>query len=346
MRVVLTGHLGYLGSILAARLIEAGHEVTGLDAGYFDAPPFLGARARLASELRMDLRDVEPADLAGHDAVVHLAALSNDPIGNLNEEWTREINTRASVRLAAAARQAGVARFVFSSSCIMYGAANETGVNEESPLVPRTAYARSKVEAERGIAALVTPDFSPVFLRNGTVYGASPAMRFDTVLNNLTGAAITSGRVVIHGDGRPWRPVVHIEDVAALFLAVLAAPRDRLHNEALNAGSANANHRVMDLARAVAGAVPGARVECLDRADADSRTYRAGFDKIARLLPEFRPQWNIDAGIAQLVRDFRGVGLDEAGFASPRFTRMKRLAMLIESGRVDGALRLRSEVAA
>lgn len=348
MRILLTGHLGYLGSVMAARFVEAGHQVTGLDAGYFDECLFTEplAAARSIPELRKDLRSLDAADLEGYDAVVHLAALSNDPLGNLNEDWTMAINHRAAVRLAELARAAGVGRFLLSSSCIMYGAASVADVNEDSPLDPRTAYARSKVEAERGIAALATSAFSPVFLRNGTVYGISPRMRFDTVLNSLAGAAVTTGRVTIQGDGAPWRPVVHIEDVAQVFLAALAAPRERLHNQALNAAAASVNHQVIDLARAVAAAVPGVTLECLGQPEADRRTYKANFDKIARLLPEFRLAWSVEAGVAQLVEAFRARGLTAADFTSPRYTRMKWLGGLIDRGRVDAELRLREEVAA
>lgn len=345
MRILLTGHLGYLGSVMAARMVEAGHRVTGLDTGYFDECRF-GAPPVELPGLRKDLRDARPADLQGYQAVVHLAALSNDPLGNLNEDWTMEINHRAAVRLAALARAAGVERFLFSSSCIMYGASEAAEVNEDSPLDPRTAYARSKVEAERGIAALATSGFSPVFLRNGTVYGVSPRMRFDTVLNNLAGSAVATGLVSVYGDGAPWRPVVHIEDVARVFLAALEAPRERLHNQALNAAAAGVNRRVIDLARAVVAAVPGARLQCLGQPDADRRTYKANFDKIARLLPDFRPRWSVDAGIAQLVEEFRRRGLTEAEFSSARFTRMKWLSSLIETGRVDARLRLLEEVTA
>lgn len=337
MRILLTGHLGYLGSVMAARFTEAGHQVTGLDAGYFSdclfTPPLV-----TIPEKRMDVRDVTAPDLEGYDAVVHLAALSNDPLGNLDEDWTMSINHRASVRLAEAARASGVRRFLFSSSCIMYGAAPAAAeVTEDSPLDPKTAYARSKVEAERGIAALATPDFSPVFLRNGTVYGISPRMRFDTVLNNLTGSAMATGRVVIHGDGKPWRPVVHIEDVARVFLAALEAPRQRLHNQAINAAAASVNHRIVDLARAVVNAVPGAKLECLGQPEADQRTYQANFDKIARLLPEFKLRVNVEEGVAGLVQAFRARGLSEAEFSGARFTRMKWLRGLIGAGHLEVA---------
>jgi nucleoside-diphosphate-sugar epimerase len=337
MRVLMTGHAGYLGSVMAARFVEAGHQVTGLDTGYFAECRFTPDLMTIPA-LSRDIRQVDARDLEGFDAVVHLAALSNDPLGNLNREWTEEINYDASVRLALAARSAGVGRFLFSSSAIMYGQSEAGQVNEDSPLDPRTTYAQSKVLAERAISALATRYFSPVFLRNGTVYGVSPRMRFDTVLNNLAGAAVATGRVTLHGDGTPWRPVVHIEDVARVFLAALQAAPDRLHNQAVNAASPAANCRMIDLARAVVAAVPGARLEMLGSPDADQRTYKANFDKIARLLPEFTPRWTPARGAVELCEQFRARRLTEAEFTDPRFTRMRWLAGLIESGRLNAKL--------
>ena len=341
MRILLTGHTGYIGSVMAAHLVEAGHEVTGLDAGLFDECLLTPRRVDLPrlAVASGDIRDVTARDLEGFEAIVHLAALSNDPLSDLNEDWTMEINHRASVWLAEQARAAGVERFVFSSSCIMYGAAEAQEVDETSPLDPRTAYARSKVAAEREIAALATPHFSPVFLRNGTVYGLSPAMRFDTVLNSLTGAAVATGRITIHGDGEPWRPVVHVEDVAALFAAVLAAPRELLHNEAINAATAAANYRIIQLAEAVARAVPGAEVERLGSPSADRRTYRANFDKLARLLPGYRPRWTVEAGAAQLAAELTRLGLTAEQFDSPRYTRLRWLRAQIDAGRLGARLR-------
>lgn len=335
-RVLITGHHGYIGSVLTPRLVEEGYDVTGVDAGYFDACTLVPHRARVR-EWTADIRDLSRADLRGFDAVVHLAALSNDPLGNLNPEWTREINARASVRLAELARQAGVARFLFSSSCIMYGASQAVEVDETSPLDPRTDYARSKVEAERGIAEVAGPGFSPVFLRNGTVWGMSPRMRFDTVVNNLTGAALATGRITIYSDGLPWRPVVHVEDVASAFAAALAAPADRIHNQAFNVGDRTVNHQVRELARAVAAAVPGSMVERLARPDADQRTYRTRFDKIAAALPAFRVRHSLAQGIDRLVGELAPHA--RRAFDDPRFTRQAWLKRLIESGELDASLR-------
>ncbi len=338
LNVLITGHNGYLGSVMAPRFLAAGHRVTGLDTGYFAECTLVEDRSRVPA-IPKDLRELSPGDLEGFDAVVHLAALSNDPIGNLNDDWTDQINHRASARLAELARAAGVGRFLFSSSCIMYGAADAAVVDEESPLDPRTCYARSKVLAERAIARLATDDFSPVFLRNGTVYGLSPRMRFDTVLNNLVGSAVATGKVLVLSDGKPWRPVVHVEDVADAFLAALEAPRERLHNQAINTGADSANHQILDLARMVVQIVPGCTLECLARPGADQRTYRTSFSRIARLLPDFRLRWPPREGIARLAEEFRRLGLDERAFTDPRFTRLRWLAHLRETGRLDGDLR-------
>jgi nucleoside-diphosphate-sugar epimerase len=323
---------------MAARFLEAGHAVVGLDTGYFNECRFTQELAPVAGIVK-DLREVTARDLDGFEAVVHLAALSNDPVGNLNTAWTREINQLGSIRLAKLAREAGVERFLLSSSCIMYGAAELEEVDEMSPLDPKTEYARSKVAAERAISELAEPNFSPVFLRNGTVYGVSPAMRFDTVVNNLVGEAVALGTVTLQGDGSPWRPVVNIEDVASVFLAVLAAPRARLHNEAINAASASVNHRIREIAELVVETVPGTKLRSLSRADADQRTYRAGFEKIGRLLPEFRLKWRVREGIEQLYEDFRGMGLTASRFRDPRFTRLAWLNRLMTEGRLDQELR-------
>lgn len=343
-RVLITGHDGYIGSVMAPRMRQAGHQVTGLDTGYFSECTLVPDEAGALPTIGKDIRDLTAADLEGFDAVVHLAALSNDPIGNLNSGWTESINLEGSVRLARAARAAGVSRFLFSSSCIMYGASEAVEVDENSPLDPRTIYARSKVLAEQAIAKLASPSFSPVFLRNGTVYGLSPRMRFDTVLNSLVGSAVTTGKVVVHGDGKPWRPVVHIDDVASVFLAVLEAPRERIHNQALNAASAMANHQIGELAEITASAIPGCRLQVLSSPEADQRTYKTNFDKIARLLPELRPEWSVRDGIAQLHEQFRRIGLTVDQFRGARFTRLLWLRRLMEEDRLDGNLRWRADM--
>jgi nucleoside-diphosphate-sugar epimerase len=342
-RVLVTGHRGYIGSVLVPHLLAAGHEVVGLDTGYFDACT-LGADTAAVPEIRKDIRDVEPGDLVGFDAVIHLAALSNDPIGNLDETWTDEINHRSSVRLAELAREAGVRRFVFSSSCIMYGMATAEVVDETSPLDPKTTYARSKVQSELAIAEMADDRFSPTFLRNGTVYGYSPRMRFDTVLNDFVGAAFTTGTVTVLSDGKPWRPVVHVDDVARSFVMVLDAPLDLVHNQAFNNGADHLNWRIGDLAEAAAAAVPGCRVDLRGEPGADQRTYRADFSKFARTFPDFSFRWDPASGARQLVSAFRDLNLTRSDYTDRRFVRLAWLTHLIGSGALDGRLRWRAAV--
>jgi len=337
-RVLMTGHRGYLGSVMAPYLIGQGYEVTGIDTEYYEKCALVPDPAHVES-IRLDIRDLRPEHLVGFDAVVHLAALSNDPIGNLDEQWTEEINHRASVRLAELAKSAGVSRFLFSSSCIMYGASSAATCDENATLDPRTTYARSKVASEVSIRELADDDFSPVFLRNGTVYGASPRMRFDTVLNNLAGGAFTTGRVSVVGDGTPWRPVVHVEDVARAFQAALEAPVADVHNQAFNTGAEHLNHQIVDLAQIVAQIVPGCEVEVLGSTDADQRTYRADFSKFARTFPAFEFRWTAQSGAQQLIGTFERIGLTLSDFTDPRFTRVAWLRHLISSETLDGSLR-------
>src|SRR3990170_4098532 len=337
-RVLITGHNGYIGSVMTQVLLQAGYEVVGLDTGYFRECTLVPDPAEVSS-IRKDIRDISPSDLDGIDAVIHLAALSNDPLGDLNAGWTEEINLDASVRLARLAKTAGVRRFLFSSSCIMYGMSEAGVATEDSPLDPRTDYARTKAEAERAIAELAGGGFSPVFLRNGTVYGVSPRMRFDTVLNNLVGSAVATGQVVVHSDGRPWRPVVHVQDVARLFHAVLEAPERDIHNQVFNAGANDLNHRVIELARIVVRTVPGAELEVLARPGADQRTYRAEFGKFEGTFPGFRFLWRPEDGAREVYEAFRAIGVGQSIFADKRFTRIKWLGYLLAEGSLDGSLR-------
>lgn len=337
-RILITGHHGYIGSIMAPYLARRGFTVIGLDVNYFRDCRLVPADDGGLRSVDKDLRDVTIEDLRNVDAIVHLAALSNDPIGNLNSNWTDDINLRGSIRLAELARAAGVRRFLFSSSCIMYGLSDAPRVNEHSPLDPRTDYARSKVEAERAISALATDRFSPVFLRNGTIYGLSPRMRFDTVLNDLCGAAVAEGKVVVHGDGTPWRPVVHVEDVASAFAAVLEAPDDVVHNQAFNTGSNTLNIQIRDLAEIVARTVPGCRLEIAGSPGADRRSYLADFSKFAAAFPSvaFRSP---AAGAADLYRAFAALPLTPEKYRDRQFVRLRWLRHLLESGRLDQALR-------
>jgi nucleoside-diphosphate-sugar epimerase len=318
--------------------MSAGFEVMGLDTGYFSECSLV-PDLRQVPAVKKDLRDLTAADLEGFDAVVHLAALSNDPIGNLNDSWTEEINYQASAKLAELARAAGVDRFLFSSSCIMYGASNAEVVTEESPLDPKTEYARSKVKAERALNALADKNFSPIYIRNGTIYGVSPRMRFDTVLNDLVGCATTTGKVVVYSDGKPWRPVMHVQDVARYFQLFLEAPKEKIHNQAFNSGANDLNHQIIELAQVAVATVPGARLEMQPRPGADQRTYKADFGKFARTFPDFRFKWNVRTGAAELYQACKQAGLTHADFTDKKFTRLKWLHYLLDSGRLDGSLR-------
>lgn len=337
-RILITGHDGYIGAVMAPHLAAAGFEVSGLDTGFFGECNLIPDLGKVPAS-KKDLRDLTAGDLQGFDAVIHLAALSNDPIGNLNDSWTEDINYHASVKLAELARAAGVSRFLFSSSCIMYGSADALVVTEESPLDPKTEYARSKVKAERAISALADKSFSPVFVRNGTIYGVSPRMRFDTVLNDFMGSAATTGKVVIYSDGKPWRPVMHVQDVARYFQAMLEAPREKIHNQAFNAGANQLNHQILELAEIAVRTVPGAKLERLPKPGADQRTYKADFGKFARTFPDFQFKWNAVSGAAELYDAFKRAGLTHADYTDKRFTRLKWLRYLLDSGRLDGALR-------
>ena len=338
MRILLTGHNGYIGSVMAPFLRNAGHDVVGLDVGYFAATDFF-SEPQVDFPL-IDIRDIGgPDKLRGFDAVVHLAALSNDPIGNLKVEWTKSINADGTLRLAELAKSAGVRRFLFSSSCIMYGAASLADVDESAPLDPKTVYAQSKVIAEDGLRSLAADGFSPIYIRNGTVYGVSPRMRFDTVLNNFVGQAIATGKIVIFSNGEPWRPVVHVEDVCRTFQQYLEAPIEVVHNQAFNNGADDLNWRVIELAKAAQKAVPGAEIELRAEASADQRTYRASFAKFRRTFPDFRFKWNPETGAQQIADTFRRVGLDRAKFESSNFTRLKWLQSLIDTGQLDDDLR-------
>ncbi|MGB7749629.1 MAG: SDR family oxidoreductase [Verrucomicrobiia bacterium] len=337
-RILMTGHNGYIGSVMAPHLMSAGFEVMGLDTGYFSECSLI-PDLRQVPATKKDLRDLTAGDLTGFDAVVHLAALSNDPIGNLNDSWTEEINYLASVKLAELAKAAGVRRYLFSSSCIMYGSANTLVVTEESPLDPKTEYARSKVKAERAITAMADKNFSPVFIRNGTIYGVSPRMRFDTVLNDLVGSAATTGKVVVHSDGKPWRPVMHVQDVARYFQAMLEAPVEKIHNQAFNAGANELNHQIIELAQIAVQTVPGCKLEMVPKPGADQRTYKADFGKFARTFPDFKFKWNAVRGAAELYEAFKRAGLKNSDYTDKKFTRLKWLRYLLDSGRLDGALR-------
>lgn len=297
-------------------------------------------------DIKKDIRDVEAADLEGFDAVIHLAGLSNDPLGDLNPELTYEINHRASVRLAKLAKSAGVERFIFSSSCSNYGAGGEDWLDENSPFNPVTPYGRSKVMVEQDVSQLADDNFTPTFLRSATAYGVSPRLRFDLVLNNLVAWAYTTGKVHLKSDGQALRPIVHIEDMSLAFLSVLNAPRELIHNEAFNVGRPEENYRIRELAQLVGEVVPGSEVEFAEGAGADTRCYRVDSSKLARTLSEYRPKWDARMGAKQLYRAYQDVGLKLEDFEGPRYRRIHHVKMLMSNGRLDESLRWREPTVA
>jgi nucleoside-diphosphate-sugar epimerase len=345
VKILLTGSRGYIGTVIAPLMVQAGHEVVGVDTDLYRRSTF-GAWKESIRTIVKDVRALEAADLKGFEAVVHLAALSNDPLGDLNPQLTYDINHLASVRLARLARDAGVARFAFASSCSNYGAAGDAPVDETSALNPVTAYGDSKVRVEQDLAGLSDGSFSATFLRCATAYGASPRLRFDVVLNNLVAWAFTSGKVFLKSDGTPWRPIVHIEDIGRAFLAVLAAPPEVVRGQAFNVGRNDQNYRIREIAEIVKETVPGCEIAFAADAGPDKRNYRADFSKIARVLPSFRPQWDARKGARQLLEVYRAIGLKLEDFEGPRYRRIDQLKQLLREGHLADDLRWRSEPAA
>lgn len=338
MKVLLTGSGGYIGIVTAPLLMEQGHEVIGVDSGYYQSGWLYNGVPRLPLTLQKDIRQISAADLEGFDAVVHMAELSNDPLGQLNPQITYQINHAGSVRLAELARTAGVSRFIYMSSCSVYGVGEEGEIkNEESLPRPQTAYAECKVMVERDLQPMATEHFSPTFLRNATAFGASPRQRFDVVLNNLAGLAWTTGKIAMTSDGTPWRPLVHILDIAEAIKCVLAAPQEVIHNQIFNVGSSEQNYRVREIAQVVAEVFPDCELT-FGSNDADNRSYRVSFDKIAQQLPGFACKYDARAGAAQLREVFERISMSPEVFRAPPYTRLKMLQQLINTGQLDAEL--------
>ncbi len=342
MRILVTGHKGYIGTVMVPMLLERGHEVVGLDSDLYERCNFGDLDSEVPS-IRKDVRDVEISDLEGFDAVVHLAGLSNDPLGDLNPDLTYEINYLASLNLARLAKTAGIRRFVFSSSCSNYGASGENMIDEGAEFNPVTPYGRSKVLVERDVSKLADSKFSPTFLRNATAYGLSPRLRFDLVLNNLVAWAFTTGQVHLKSDGTPWRPIVHIEDISLACIAVLNAPIELVHNEAFNVGNTDENYQIRELAEIVKETVPGSQVDFAEGAGPDKRCYRVDCGKLERTLPEYKPVWTARRGAKQLYEAYQKIGLRLDDFEGPRYRRIDHIKELISNGNLSTDLRWTEE---
>ena len=338
MKVLVTGHRGYIGTVLLPMLLEAGHEITGLDSGYFDDCLYTD-RDIDVPYIKKDIRDVELADVEGMDAIIHLAGLSNDPMGDFNPEITYDINHRATVKFAKLAKQAGVRRFLFSSSCSTYGSAGQDFIDETATFNPQTPYGESKVFSERDLKELADETFSPVFLRNATAYGMSPRIRFDLVLNNLVAWAVTTQKIFLKSDGQAWRPIVHIADISSAFIALLEAPLDLIHCKAYNVGQTSENYRVREIATIVGEVVPNCEVAFADGAGADSRNYRVNCDLIQKEIPGFKPVWTARKAAEEIYEAILATGLKLEEFEGEKFIRLARLKKHIADGMMDSELR-------
>jgi len=344
MKVLITGHKGYIGTILTPMVLAQGHEVVGYDSDLYERCTF-GDGFTQVPEILKDIRDVDASDLEGFDVVMHLAGLSNDPLGDLNPELTYDINHKASIRMAELAKKAGVQRFIFSSSCSNYGASGDNMIDEHGAFNPVTPYGESKVMVERDLDKLADDNFSPVLLRNATAYGVSPRIRFDLVLNNLVAWAFATGQVYLKSDGTPWRPIVHIEDISRAFVAAMNAPVETIHNEAFNIGRSDQNFRIRELADIVKDTVPDCRIEFAQDAGPDKRNYRVNCDKAAEKLPGFEPQWDARRGAQELFDTYKQHGLVLDDFEGPKYKRVDHIKLLIENGHIDTNLR-RLDIAA
>lgn len=344
MRTLVTGHDGYIGTVLVPMLHEAGHTVVGLDNHLYEDCGLGDVPEAPDVDIRKDVRDATPDDFEGIDAVIHLAAISNDPVGDLNPECTLDLNHRGTVAVARAAKQAGVERFLFSSSCSLYGAGGQDWLDESAAFNPVTPYGESKILSEQSLSELADDDFSPTYLRNATAYGASPRLRGDLVVNNLVGYAVLTGQVYMKSDGTPWRPLVHIADISRAFLAILDTDRDLVHDEAFNVGRTSENYQIKDVAAIVEEVVEGSRVVLADSAGPDIRNYRVDCSKIEETLPAYQPTWTVRAGAEEVLASYREHGLTEDVFDGPKLRRIHHVKSLVTRGRLDDMLRWQGEL--
>ena len=338
MKVLVTGHLGYIGAVMVPMLQEAGFDITGLDSDLYRNCTFLNKPVKIKEKIK-DIRDIDHKDVEGFDAIIHLAALSNDPLGNLNPNLTYDINLHASVKLAQLSKEVGVDRYLFSSSCSLYGAAGNRIMDESAPFNPVTPYGESKIKVEQEVSKLADKNFSPVFMRNTTAYGLSPRLRFDIVVNNLVAWAYTTKRIYLKSDGSPWRPLVHISDISRAFIEVLKAPRKIIHNQAFNVGINAENYQIKDIAEMVKDVVPGCTIEYAEDAGPDKRSYQVDFTKLKNTFPGYKPEWTVRKGIEELYDAYQGVKFTPDDFEGPRFKRIAQIAMLLDEKKLDLNLR-------
>ena len=338
MKVLVTGHSGYIGTILVPMLLDYGHEVSGIDSDLFEDCTYTGEIIQVPSILK-DVRDIEKSDIEGNDAIIHLAGLSNDPLGDYKPELTENINYKAAVRLAGFAKEVGISRFLFASSCSNYGASGDNFLSEDADFNPVTPYGESKVKVEQALSEIADESFSPTYLRASTAYGVSPRIRFDLVVNNLTAWAFTTGLVYLKSDGTPWRPIVHVEDIARAYLAALHAPREIVHDVAFNVGTTTENYQIRELAEIVRDVVPGCKIDYAPDAGPDKRCYRVDCNFISRTLHEFKPQWTARRGVEELYEIYKKESLTLDEFEGEKFQRIAHVKKLVSEGRLDTDLR-------